>query len=316
MVFPMDLKQLEQFVAVSREGGFAPASRVLYVSQPTLTRNIAALETSLRANLFRRSAKGAVLTEDGKKLLPHALSILQEAERARAEFSEVISSEAAQVCVGVSPNLLFDVLPDALGELLVANPDVKIVVSTGTYESLSQGLRDRELEFALCIVPETLPPQSNADFVLEEIGAEQVVPVARIDHEVFASPATLASVGGYRWVIPHQISLSYRFESAFFRRGLPLPVQCINSSSMSLIHKAVIDWGLIGMLPRTLLSDLGGGQLRELQVPELVMRYAVILVSNRAGTLPPVALTLAAALRRAGEERSVSRRDDPALLAT
>jgi len=312
----MDLKQLEQFVAVSREGGFAPASRVLYVSQPTLTRNIAALEAGLRTKLFRRSAKGTVLTEDGKKLLPHALSILQEAERARAEFSEVISSEAGQVRVGVSPNLLFDVLPDALGELLAAAPDTKVVVSTGTYESLSQGLRDRELDLALCIVPETLPPQSHAEFVLEEIGEEQVVPVARADNEVFAEPATLASVGGHRWVIPHQISLSYRFESAFFRRGLPLPVQCINSSSMSLIRKAVIDWGLLGMLPRALISDLGGAPLRELDIPELVMRYALILVCNRAGTLPPVAVTLAAALRRAGEARSAYRRDALASLAT
>ena len=69
---------------------------------------------------------------------------------------------------------------------------------------------------------------------------------------------------------------------------MPLPVQCINSSSMSLIRKAVIDWGLLGMLPRALISDLGGAPLRELDIPELVMRYALILVCNRAGTLPSV----------------------------
>ena len=84
----MELKQLEHFVAVAREGGFARAARALSLSQPSLTRSIAALEKALDVRLFDRSNLGATINDAGDRLLPHAMAMLQEAERARAEMQE------------------------------------------------------------------------------------------------------------------------------------------------------------------------------------------------------------------------------------
>ena len=101
----MDLKQLEYFVNVVDLGGFSPAARLLGVAQPAISRQVRSLEVELRQNLLLRNGRGAVPTEAGKRLLAHARSILQQAERARREVDEVKGAPVGHVVIGLPPTL-------------------------------------------------------------------------------------------------------------------------------------------------------------------------------------------------------------------
>ena len=74
----MDLTKLETFLAVARTGSFRLAAEALYLTPPTVSKHIAWLEDAYHTSLFRRSAGGATLTEEGRLLVPYAERMLEE----------------------------------------------------------------------------------------------------------------------------------------------------------------------------------------------------------------------------------------------
>ncbi|GGW47903.1 hypothetical protein GCM10010320_30460 [Streptomyces caelestis] len=62
----MDIRQLEYFLAIVDRGGFNRAASALYVSQPSLSQTVRALERDLGSELFHRIGRRAVLTEAGR----------------------------------------------------------------------------------------------------------------------------------------------------------------------------------------------------------------------------------------------------------
>jgi len=77
-----DLKQLRAFVQIADSGSVSAASRVLGIAQPTVSRQLQALETSVGLPLIRRDTHNMSLTEAGRTLLADARKLLLLAERA------------------------------------------------------------------------------------------------------------------------------------------------------------------------------------------------------------------------------------------
>ena len=75
----MDWSILRDFIAVAETGGLSQAARRLRVSQPTLSRRIAALEAQLKAQLFQRTPRGLSLTDAGEQVLAGARRVEEEA---------------------------------------------------------------------------------------------------------------------------------------------------------------------------------------------------------------------------------------------
>ena len=83
----MDLvKVMRSFVAVAEEGGFAMAARVLRLSPPAVTRDVAALEGRLGCRLLQRTTRRVGLTGAGQRYLPDAQRILREIAEAEASL--------------------------------------------------------------------------------------------------------------------------------------------------------------------------------------------------------------------------------------
>lgn len=74
----VELRQLHCLVAVVDEGTFTDAAIALDVSQATVSRQVAALEAAVGARLLERSARDVRLTEEGRRVLPHARAVLAQ----------------------------------------------------------------------------------------------------------------------------------------------------------------------------------------------------------------------------------------------
>lgn len=295
----LDLRSLSHFVAICREGGFARASRVLHHSQPSLTRSIRQLEEVLGVSLFQRSARGTVITEAGKRLLPHATAVLNEADRAASLFAPSNpASTVRRVAIGVSPSLFEHGMPDVLRELLASMPDLGIVLRQDLFEAMLTALRERAIELAVSVVPAGDPilGRSLTGLSFEELARDRFVPVAAPDHALFAADATLAEAGRHGWAVPHQMSLSWSFEGVFLRHGQAIPAQRLNASSIRVLEAAATDMGLIAMLPLIAVGEaVAAGRLRILELDELHIPYMVGLITP--STLSPGAAPVVALLR-------------------
>ena len=92
----MDLRVLQYFLAIAREGNITKAAESMHVTQPTLSRQIKELETDLGKQLLIRGSRRITLTDEGMLLRKRAEEIVSLLEKTEGEISasdEVISGD-------------------------------------------------------------------------------------------------------------------------------------------------------------------------------------------------------------------------------
>lgn len=277
----MNLKHLAQFMEVARLGSYGQAAKALYLSQPTLTRNIRSLEADLGIVLFERSPRGSLLTAEGSRLLPLAASVLNEAERLTADIGVRRARSGGRLIIGASPNFYLDLLPDAIARLTADEEGLNVRVSSGTRETLIDNLLTGDSDVCLCQIPDYIytDKEHTSQLAFHSIEEDLISAYAAADHPALREPARLDAMVQYRWAVPFEMSVSYRFESAFFRNNLPIPIQSLNASSISMTKIGALRSGLLAMLPASsVVRELREGTLRRLDIPTLDFRFVTGLI--------------------------------------
>ena len=77
----MEIRQLYYFFEIARQGSFSKAAEVLYVTQPTISQQIASLEKELDMSLFSRTTKKVLLTAEGEKFLEPCRQVIDAYDR-------------------------------------------------------------------------------------------------------------------------------------------------------------------------------------------------------------------------------------------
>ncbi|MET0239142.1 MAG: LysR family transcriptional regulator [Sphingobium sp.] len=294
----VDMRRLEQFVAVAREGSLGKAAIKLALAQPTLTRNIRSLEQEVGATLFHRGPLGTVLTAAGERFVTRAEALLNDFEHAVAELEDNVPR--TQLRIGISPNFFFDLLPPAIAALIDADPSVNVQLVTGTRETIAEDLRRNAIDLGLCLIPDFIHTagQETNEIRFEAFGTDHILPFARPGHPSLAA-RDMSGVEGSRWAVPHALSVSYRFESAFYRHHLPVPVQSLNATSLSLLREAAISMDFISLLPaRFARQDVQAGRLAPLSVDALAFDATMGFMYRAGRSLAPAASHLVDIVRQ------------------
>src|ERR1700691_6483215 len=84
----MRIEQLECLAEVARLGSFRRAAEELHISQPALSGSVRGLERELGIDLLERGRQGATVSDAGRELLPHILSVLDSVDRLRQAAGE------------------------------------------------------------------------------------------------------------------------------------------------------------------------------------------------------------------------------------
>ena len=82
----MEFKQLESFVAVVKHNSFTRAAENLYISQPTISTHIRALEEELNTHLILRTTKSLEITPQGWDAYRYAVKILDLKDRIKTIY--------------------------------------------------------------------------------------------------------------------------------------------------------------------------------------------------------------------------------------
>lgn len=139
----MEFKQLESFAAVVKCNSFTKAAEKLYISQPTISTHIRALEEELNTRLILRTTKSIEVTPEGRKLYDYAENILQLRNRMLDECTGGIK-KILHLAASTIPSAY--ILPEVLPAYGNYNPDNYFVIhqsdSKGVIDGILDGLFD------------------------------------------------------------------------------------------------------------------------------------------------------------------------------
>jgi DNA-binding transcriptional LysR family regulator len=146
---PLDLKQLEYFVAVAEERHFTRASRRLNLVQSGLSASIRALEEDLGGPLFIRSTRRVALTPAGEVLFEEARNVLAAARDARNAVTQVHGLARGRLSIGAIHGLApFIDLPASLGTFRAAFGGIDIELTLDGSRALIDEVRDGRIDIA------------------------------------------------------------------------------------------------------------------------------------------------------------------------
>jgi aminoethylphosphonate catabolism LysR family transcriptional regulator len=233
--------QLRSFHAVAREGSVTKASRLLNVSQPTITTQIKELEARHGLELFRRHGRRLELTDLGRQLL----SITQKFFDVEGEVSGFL--EAAQDLVrghlrigAVGPYPLMKFLMQYRDKY----PDVTVSVDLGNSDDILKGLRDQGTDIG--IVSQIKP---DPDILITPFGRQNVIAFVSIGHPWSARDSIrLTDLNGQAMVMREEGSMTRRVVETAFTEKHVHPTVVMEVGSREAVWEAVAEGHGIGVI--------------------------------------------------------------------
>jgi DNA-binding transcriptional LysR family regulator len=128
----MDTRLLETFRQVAALGSITAAAHNLGYTQSAVSRQVAALERELAAELFGRGVRGVELTEHGRALLRHAEALLGRLDDARRELAALDRLERGRLRVGAFPTAAAVLIPRAMATFRDRHPGIELSLEEGT----------------------------------------------------------------------------------------------------------------------------------------------------------------------------------------
>lgn len=183
----LDWSILRDFIAVAETGSLSQAARRLRLSQPTLSRRIAALEEQLKMQLFQRTPRGLLLTDAGEDVLAGARRVEDEALAIERQADAAHQTLTGTVRISVTEGLGAVWLPQRLANFHASYPGVCVEVLV---DNRTVNLIRREADIAMRLFRPEQP-----DLIAKRAG-ELVMGLygARSYFERHGKPATIADL--------------------------------------------------------------------------------------------------------------------------
>ena len=145
----MELRVLQYFLAVTREQSISGAAESLYLSQPTLSRQLKELEEELGKQLFVRGNRRITLTEEGMILRKRAEEIMELVKKAEDEISQSDELIAGDITVGAGETDGARFLARAAQALQKEHPQIHLHIISGDMPTVTEYLDRGLIDFGI-----------------------------------------------------------------------------------------------------------------------------------------------------------------------
>jgi len=177
----MELKWLEDYIALVEHGSFSRAADARHVTQPAFSRRIRALEAWLEVSLVDRSRSATTLTSAGEVFVDQARQLIEQIYGNRDHLQE-ISSDQQQLLITAQHALAVAFFPRWMASLSALADDALIRVSARDLHDAVEAFISGSGDFLLCYASPSIFDQLEQDTVESlQVGADQLVPVCGCD---------------------------------------------------------------------------------------------------------------------------------------
>ncbi|MCM1253321.1 MAG: LysR family transcriptional regulator [Clostridium sp.] len=147
----MEIKTLRYFLAVAREENMTRAAEMLHVTQPTLSKQLRALEEELGKKLFLRRSFSIQLTEEGILLRKRAQDLVNMADKIANEFISLDDVTGGDVYFGLAESYQIRYLAAAINSFKKAYPGLRYHITSGDTEQVIERLNKGVIDFAVLV---------------------------------------------------------------------------------------------------------------------------------------------------------------------
>jgi DNA-binding transcriptional LysR family regulator len=147
------LRQMEVFRAIMIAGSVSGAARMLFVSQPAVSRLLAHMEASLGLKLFHRTGGKLAPTFHATLLLDEVNRVYDSAQRVNSFVSELSKKTSDNLKIACSPSLGLQLIPKLMSEFLDKYPDVHINFHTTLIQDAPIELLSGKIDLAVLVLP-------------------------------------------------------------------------------------------------------------------------------------------------------------------
>ncbi|TCJ16165.1 LysR family transcriptional regulator [Rubrobacter taiwanensis] len=307
----MLLRQIEGFLAVARLGNLSRAAEELFLTQPTLTARLKALEQELGEELFVRTGRGMRLTDAGRVFLPYAERAVASLREGRERIEALREAQSGRLTVAASPGVSTYALPQLLESFVEAHPGVEVSVRTGHSEEVLEMVLREEVQLGLGRA------MRHPDIQSLPLYEDELVLVVSPGHP-FAErgEVTLEEVGREHLILFDRTSSYYDLTRAMFRTAGVSAPRVMELDNIEAA-KRMVERGLgVSLLPRSSVARmLENGRLALVRIEDAEPPRRPIVVFLRKDV--PVVGAVAAFLEVARSASPLPERAElpPALAA-
>lgn len=302
----IDLSLLQNALAIAEAGSFASAAKSLGIAQPTLSRQISALELALGVRLFDRGRRGAVPTPLGQEILARAAELVQDANLLSHEIDLLRGANIGTLRVGCGVYPGHISVGRAMGRLAAQYPGLGISVVVNDWRHLANEVREAKLDLAVAELGEHT---RHPDLEVEALPEHQGAFVCRAGHPLTELRApTLADIfrfpfAGTRLAPRVGALLEGKATAGQVDPATGEYIPSIEVNTLRMAAEAVAESDAFGIFPLPVVGALmqaGRLHVLPLQPAWLKTGYGFITLRNR--TLSPAAVAFMQEVRAVESE--------------
>lgn len=288
----MDTDLLRAFLAVAGNESFSLAAERLHLTQPAVSKRVAALEARLGVRLFDRIGRRISLTEGGRRLLPRAQRIVRELEDTERAIRDLSGAVSGPLVIATSHHIGLHRLPPVLRAFSQRYPSVRLAIEFMDSEKAHDAVAQGDYELAvITLAPDGSTPRLESQPVWPD---PLSVMVAR-EHPLAARRRTrVAELGGYPAVLPGTGTYTGQIlRQLFDAAGVALETGMSTNYLETLRMLATIGLGWT-VLPDSMLTE----ELVALELPGVQLARQLGYVFHRERTLSNAARAMIELLER------------------
>lgn len=175
----ISFQQIDYFLTVAESLSFTEAAKILYISQPALSKQISVIEKELGFPLFQRDKRNVALTPEGASLYIEWSKLVKQMDASIYNAKQISHNAIGELTIGCTDTFDYsDILPPLVREFAVTYPEVTIDVSSHSFRTLREGfLADK---FDLLLTPYfELEDMSDVEWIrLKDIPLSIIVPTS------------------------------------------------------------------------------------------------------------------------------------------
>jgi DNA-binding transcriptional LysR family regulator len=171
-MLPFTLQQLRILKAIATEKNFTKAAEVLYVSQPSLSKQIKTLEKNLDILLINRENNRISLTENGKVFLQYSERILALCEESCRALIDLKNGDRGNLTVGASQTIGTYLMPRVLALFAQNHPQMDLKVQVNSTRIIAKNVINREIDIA--VVGGEIPDELKKNLTVEHFVEDEL----------------------------------------------------------------------------------------------------------------------------------------------